>query len=544
MAVMFAAELSHDYEIELLFTPSNDINRKFNVYETYVGKHPTNSWWYNWGGYNDIPVINQMQLYIGEHYLVTVYSLEDCCNTPWSIYDEPTAGMIYINVPMHSWLYESALSSYRIVISFTSGPKTDNPSDDIYNDEHWPVRLETPKLTVKLSDVINGLTKYSTFDFTLFNDDGYFDDAEVSNFFNSPTFIKKTWVDNPTPDDFIPIRYGIVESIKLDDKTMHVSCGDMFRTLEEPVSKVVKNIFNDAVENKDEDLSVVYGTIKTKVIKIDTNKYVAGENIISVSQVFDKDNNSTSFTFSGGIITTNTEIESAIVTGNTNNRLGDVIVDIITSKTDITYVASFWDLVETNNYMVNSPRINIEFNGGTVRNAVKEALSSDSVFLIQKNNGRFTLRKWGNTYEIFNIPHWNITKFPSKDFAEAQNNYFSSCSIAYNYDFNDDEHTNVYLYTAKEKQAKRAYNKVVRKAFETYLTNENDCMLLAEQLSNRFSTLRETVKVSIGMDTSEINLLDTIELELNINDRLFSTKNKWIVKEIDPAQDSLTLENI
>jgi hypothetical protein len=545
MSVVFSAELAHDYEIELYFTPSNKVNRKYNVYETWIGPHPTSSWWYDWGGYNDIPVINQMQLFIDEHNLITVYSLDDCCNTQYSIYDEPTAGMVYINVPIHAWLYESALTTFSIVMFFTSGPKnSNNPSDDIYNDEHWPVRLETPKLTVKLSDVINGLTKYSTFDFTLFNDDGYFDNLKVIDFLNSPTFIKKTWVDNPTPEDFIPIRYGIVESIKLDNKTMQVSCGDIFRTLEEPVSNIVKKIFSEAVENKDENLPIVYGTVKTKVIKIDEYKYVVGENISQVHQVFNKDGDSISFTFSKGVILTSEEIESAIVTGNTNNRLGDVVVDIITSKTRITYVASFWDLIETNNYRINSPRINVQFEGGTVRNAVKEALSSDSVFLIEKNNGRFTLRKWGTTYKKHTIPSWNITKFPTKDYAEAQNNYFSSCSIAYNYDFYEDEHSNTYLYAIKEKQVVRAYNKKLRKPFETYLTNEDDCKLLAEQLTTRFSTLREIVKVSIGNDTSEINLLDTVELEMKINDRIFSDNINWIVKEIDPAQDTLTLENV
>jgi hypothetical protein len=415
MAVIFSVDLSISYQIELNFTPSNSVSRKYDVYEVCTGPH-LNSWWEDWGGWNDIPVANQIEIFIGSHYLLPVYSLGDCCLTPWSIYDAPTAGMVYINTPMYTWLYDSDDSNVRIAISFTSGPKTDNPSDDVYNNEHWPVRLETPKLSVKLSDVINGLVKYSSFDFTLFNDDGYFDNAEVTNFFNSPAFIRKTWVENPTANDFIPIRYGIVESIKIDDKTMQVSCGDKFRTLEEPVSIVVGDKFPDAVENKDDNLPVVYGTVKLKPIKIDTNTYVAGENIIGVISVFNKDGNSVGFSFSDGVITTSQEIDSAIVTRNTNNRLGDVIVDIISSKTRITYVASFWDLNETNAYRLSSPTINIVFDGITVRNAVKNALASDSVFLIQKNDGRFTLRKWGNTYGSHFIQSWMITKFPKKRF--------------------------------------------------------------------------------------------------------------------------------
>jgi hypothetical protein len=206
------------------------------------------------------------------------------------------------------------------------------------------------------------------------------------------------------------------------------------------------------------------------------------------------------------------------------------------------YIDSFWDRAETNAYIANSPRINIQFDGGTVRDAVKKVLSSDIVFLIQKNDGKFTLRKWGNTYRRHIVPNWNVTKFPVKDYAEAQSNYFSSCSIAYNNDFKNNAHNSIYLYTLKERKAMKNYSKVVRRTFETYLTNETDCKLLAEQLSDRFTTLHETEKVSIGADTSSINLLDTVELEMKVNERAFSKNNIWIVKEIDPAQDTLSLE--
>jgi hypothetical protein len=56
--------------------------------------------------------------------------------------------------------------------------------------------------------------------------------------------------------------------------------------------------------------------------------------------------------------------------------------------------------------------------------------------------------------------------------------------------------------------------------------------------------LRETVQVAVGCNTGEINLLDTIELELNVNGRAISKYDTWKVIEIDPAQDILLLENI
>jgi hypothetical protein len=169
---------------------------------------------------------------------------------------------------------------------------------------------------------------------------------------------------------------------------------------------------------------------------------------------------------------------------------------------------------------------------------------SDMVFLIQKNDGRFTLRQWGQKYNTFNIKNWEITKFPTKDYNDAQKNYFSSCLIQYNYNFSDKTYDNVLLYDYDEHAADEKYGKRIRKEFKTYLTNQADAFNLGKKLSDRFSVLLETIQVGVGHDTSEINLLDTVELEIKINNRVFSKYTAWIVKEIDPAQDVLTLEPI
>jgi hypothetical protein len=272
---------------------------------------------------------------------------------------------------------------------------------------------------------------------------------------------------------------------------------------------------------------------------------VAGENITSVSAVYDKDGNQiTNIDFTNGIITTDKEAEYAVVTGNTNNKIGEIIINIIENKTDISYIDSFWDIFETNKYINNSPVVNIAFTGGMVKDAVRNALMSDMVFLIQKNNGKFTLRQWGETYNIFNVKNWEITKFPVKDYNEAQKNYLSSCFIQYNYNFNDESYSNVLLYNTDEDKAETTYSKLVRKEFKTYLTNETDAFNLGKKLSDRFSILRETIQVGLGYNTSEINLLDTIELEVIINNRKFSKYTQWTVREIDPAQDVLTLEPV
>jgi hypothetical protein len=554
MGVLFVADLSEDTSTQIIFTPSNDVSRQYNVYESYLGTYPDTSYWIDWGGWYDNPIINQIELYISTvGYLQRVYTLQEVCDTPNSIYDEPTAGTVYINVGKHTWLYNDVTTEYRKTVSYISGPKNpSNPSDDVFNNEHWKVRLEIPKFTVKLSDAINGLTKYSTFDFTLYNEDGYFDDLEATNFFNAPSYIRKTWKENPVVEDFIPIRYGMVETIKINDKTIQVSCADLFRTLEEPVSKVVKDVYISAIENKDENLPVVYGQVVIPLIetvkRTDSNagQYVAGENITGVLEVYNKEGNPVSFSVSAdfSIISSGENVKSALVIGNTDNKIGQVITNVISNKTRIQYSSSFWDITETDEYIQNSPEINIAFTGGTVREAVKQALISDMVFLIQKNNSRFTLRQWGQTYTTVNLKNWEITQFPVKSYDEAQKNYLSSCSIQYNYNFSDKVYNDVLLYNANETSAETVYNKLVRKEFKTYLTNQTDAFTLGKKVSDRFSILRETVQVGVGHDTSAINLLDTVELELTINSRKFSKNTTWIVKELDPAQDILTLEPI
>jgi hypothetical protein len=545
MSVLFAADLAEYVKENVAsFTPSNIVPRIYNVYEAYLGDYPTDTYWTDWEGYYDNKIENLVEIYIGSRILRRVETLQDCCTEEFSIYDPAGAGTIYINVPRHTWLYNNITTTIRSTVTFLSGAKNpDNPSDNLFNNKHWPVKLEVPKFNVKLSDVINGLTKYSTFDFALHNEDGYFDNIEVTNFFNSPAYIRKTWKENPTADNFIQIRYGMVETIKIDDKKMTVSCADLFRTLEEPVCKIVKDVFTTAPKNQNENLPAIYGTATIDLIEIDDLTYVAGENITAVLNVYDKDGNELEKNFSNGIITTTQEAKYAIVTGYTNKKIGEIIIDIMDKKSNLSYIDSFWDRSETNKYIDNSPEINIVFTSGTVKNAIKDTLSNDMVFLIQKNNGKFTLREWGNIYNVFNVKNWMITQFPTKDYSEAQKNYLSSCIIQYGYNFFDKTYSATYLYNENEEEAEKNYSKLVRKEFKTYLTNETDAIALGEKLSNRFSTVRETIQIGLGHDTSEINLLDMVALELNINGRIFSKYDNWIVKEIDPAQDILVLEN-
>jgi len=186
-------------------------------------------------------------------------------------------------------------------------------------------------------------------------------------------------------------------------------------------------------------------------------------------------------------------------------------------------------------------QLNIAITSGSVRRAIEAVLRNDMAYFIQQTDGKFTIRRYGNTYATHTIPAWAITKKPEKDYGKAQDNYFSSCIINFIDDFA--RHLNV-LFDERENEAERKYRRIVLRTFDTNLTNRNDALQLAELLSNRYTFMRQTVKLAVGIDTTKFELLDKVTVDLTINGRKFSNVTDYIVKEINHAQDILVLEEI
>jgi hypothetical protein len=314
----------------------------------------------------------------------------------------------------------------------------------------------------------------------------------------------------------------------------------------EPVCNIKKKkLYINIDQNENKNIPIVYGTKKIKLIKISANQYVAVEKISNVLRVLDKDNNLlTSYTFNNSLITVNGSIEAdtAIIIGYTNNKIGEIIKDLITKKTKIPYGLTNWNTSEVDSYINISPRINIEFNSGDVKNAIDEVLKSDMAYFIQQLNGKFTIRKYGETYNVHNLSPSIITKKPEKDYGKAQENYFSSCII--NYQFTDKDTYKSKLFDDREYEAEKTYKKKVLKTFDTELVYENDVDNFAKLLNDRYILLKQKIKLAVGIDTSGMNLLDTVIIDLNINERKFSNITNYIITEINPSQDILVLEEI
>jgi len=199
------------------------------------------------------------------------------------------------------------------------------------------------------------------------------------------------------------------------------------------------------------------------------------------------------------------------------------------------YGTDLWDITETDDYIIDSPAINFIWDGGSVRELIAEILKSDNAFLIEKSNGKLSLRSWGGRYTTHNLDSWVVTQEPTKEHINSK--YFlSSARVKYG----DGE----ILDSSVEKEIVEKYRKSQILEFETHLATKTAAENLAKSLVDRFASRNEEYRVSIGTDTFGISLLDNIVINLTINGRQLTRKNLFVVKSIDPAQDTMTIEAV
>ena len=527
-------------------TPTNNYNKQFNIYEININPIEK-TYWTDWGGTYDHFIGTQIELYYSQ-FLQKVNNENELEVTPFSLYIT-NENIVLINIPKHPWLYPDYSTENEEVIPFLSSSlNPDKPSNNIIREVNAKTRLEIPNFSIKLSDSIAGITLNQGYSITLYNNDGYFDDEEKWNLLNTPLHLKKSIGENPSYTDFKTIRTGLIENVSTDFENIQIDVSDKFKSLNEPICNVIieKDYPNVIIDDKaiGKNIPVLYGTKKIKLIKLNDNNYVAAEYISNISGVYDNENNEISFNYDNisNIIKTVSKADYAIVTGYTENKIGEIIKDLVTRKSKIQYNNSNWNIDELSEYINYSSKINIVFNSGDIKKAIQDILKNDLAYFIQQVDGRFTIRQYGKDYNVHLIPSWSITKKPDKTWASAQENYFSSCIL--NYDYTDDEDYKSYLYNERENESENKYRKITRKTFNTDLIYKEDVEKLSKLLSNRYTDLKQTLTIAIGIDTSEFELLDMVILDTNINDRKFINTQNYIIKEINPAQDILTLETI
>jgi hypothetical protein len=272
----------------------------------------------------------------------------------------------------------------------------------------------------------------------------------------------------------------------------------------------------------------------------------------TVTGVYSEDGTSINFTRNGNIISVGFAFNKnydrkpkyAKVSGISENRIGYIVTDLIAKSPTQLYNSTNWDMTETDAYRNASPRINIAFTSGNIKTNVATVLKNDMAFLIQKAAGVFSIRKWGGNYPTRTMADWQLTQQPTKEYADAQKNYFSRCAVKYKYNERTKEYASVYLYTELEAETIGKFVREVEGTFETRHLSEANARALAVAAGGRFCDMRATFKIGVGADTSQFDLLDKVNMKIAVNGRIYSDKTAWVIKEIDPAQEKLTLEEL
>ncbi len=564
--ILYLAELFKKLEWEpVLCTTPNNFDREDNIYFFDTAQNLTSYWVTTWDGFFDTPIGTDIQVFF-DLFLFEVSSEALLKSTINSFF--VSGDLVFVNIPRKPWQYfkSSAQISSSESTSYSTGPKNSaDPSDIKYDGKKYLPILKVPSINNKLSDPISGISLFPTFSYQLDNNDGRFDNDDEFNFFNTPTFILKSFEkDNPSISDFKTIRRGLVEFVKPDFKKYFVTVADYDRFFTNEITRVFTvaefpNI-EDNVINK--NIPIGYGSlVKIPLFQIDKDTaptptfidYVAIEptQVFSVSSVFDSDGNSLSFTLSSGIIRV-TELDgggevipgdSVTLEGKQGFFVGSIITELINDFSNFKYFEGNWDVTETDAYIAISDEVGFYFKGGQLKKAVTELLKNDSAFLITKNDGRLTIRRWGETYGSHTIDSWRIfTDKLKKNSTSIAKYYASSININYNKIVKFNSFNDTFLNDDNEIEIFEKFKRSVTSNYNTILINEADVSDLSDRLLNRFGNMNNLVSVSVGYDTSEINLLDTVNIDIVPNGRVFSDFAQWIVRQVNPSQDSLLLE--
>ena len=542
--IRFLAEIFERLNVKLYFTLSLDEISEipdFNIYEVNINSHDN--------GTCDKFSEMQIEIFVGR-FLTRVWDTDNLKKRPYSLFTTGTKKNL-INIPKDLWLESGIKTEVNRVWPFLSNSlNSKDPSNNVLLNVRVPVKLDIPSasLSSKLSDNISGVMLNQGFSISLHNNDGYFDDELRWNLFNTPVRLKKAVKENSEYKDFITIRSGLVENTITTFDSFYINVAEKFRAMDNPVCDVIcaENFSSIKVkENLNRNIPIVYGTKKINIMKLRPGYYYSAEGARNVLNVQNSEGIDIGYHFyrtTGLIKLTNAEDEAthATIEGYEDNRIGSIIRDLVERKAGVPFIETNWDIREFERYNNSSAEINIVIERGTVRNAIQEILKNDMAFFIQKLDGRFTMRKYGERYAVHKLPSWAITKKPEKSWASAQENYFSSCVI--NYNFTDSDTYESLYFTDRESEAIAFYRREVRRTFNTNLIYPWDAHKLATLLASRYIKMKQTLRLPVGVDTSGFELLDTISIDVNINGRRFSKAKRFIIKEINPAQDILVLE--
>jgi len=559
------------YDPRTALADDDVFSRVHHIFYFSVAKHPaSDNYWLAWGGWFDNPIIATsygLQIFM-DVFLTEVFNTTNLLSIVNSFYVDVPNSKVYIHLPRNPFRYFQEYSAVydNTGSTFSTAPKSDiNLSDIRYGVVRAEPRMDVPKLNNKLSDTISGISVYNAFKIKINNADGKYDGMNITEYFNTPLQISKTTEDAETIEQFNRVRNGIVNDIEIDFQSIIISATDQFYQMKKEYCRpITTDLFPFVDEGNINNLMPIGFGRLYRVELIEVNKdvsdpaewidYIALDPLymVAVHTVYDQDGNSLSFSFDATTkIIRVTELDddgeviegvSADIDGLPNNSIGEIIIHALIHNENIPYEVGIWDVDETQRYLDICPTLSFYFDGGTTKDLIEAVLKNDMAYLIQKNNGLLTLRRWGLDYDTHTIESWLVTKEPKKDFKDAAKYYCSTVKILHDKYHADDEFKKTYLYDYYEATIFEKYRKSFTAEIECDIDNMTDIESLAERMIQRFGQIRETIKIGVGYDTYAINLLDKVTFICNINNRDFSSYATWIVKEADPGQDEIVIE--
>ena len=116
--------------------------------------------------------------------------------------------------------------------------------------------------------------------------------------------------------------------------------------------------------------------------------------------------------------------------------------------------------------------------------------------------------------------------------------------IYYDYNIGKNAYTKQYYNDVEKSNIEDKYGKNVKEEYKTTIRKSVDAIDLSNKILNRFGGIPERITIALGIDVSEMNNLDTVNLNVKIGERerQFSKVNSWVILGVDPAQDVLYLE--
>lgn len=508
------------------------------VHAISIEPHPTSTYWTDWGGTYDNPTSDDFVVFLGQ-YCRRVETIEELI---FNEYAQVTVGnMVYFSSPRYPWQYLSELARLDKVFGFSSNvPDPTRPSDDKIDGRRYPVRLEPPSTAQQLSNPVNGILLSPTFRLTLHNNDGFFDSQETTNIVNAPVTVWKSTTVPATRDTFTKIKEGLIENVTVNMADFMIEGADIYRTLTVPATRTLEEA--NISGGSGEQLPIAYGKIKkAPLIEVGENQYVVcdPEYLTKVTSVFDSDGAPLAFAVSEGIISTQTDAAGANFTGLEGNTLGEIIVRETELKAGIVYSPAYWNTTDVDAFIASSYEISFLFKSGDLKTLIGEVIKNDMAFFIQQHDGRLTIRRWAKEYARSAFESWTHTQDPTKGLSESK---FYSSSVIINFDPEESKPTRAELNTDYETAAIAEWRKKTRITHETTLVERVEAQMFSRDLLDRFAGRPEIVNASTGEDTSGVELLDTIVFPIEINGRQISKIIKWKVLGVDPAQDTLILE--